>query len=266
MFQITLLFLYAGSGIALAASRLRRFEANARWLVPLGFGLGLLAAVIDARILYDEIITANNISVWNTVSLIGLQLGLIGLVGAYRPPLRGLCGSLLILAGLMALAPGLNDAIARPSTLSWQMRTHVVTSLFAYALLTAGVIVALFALVQERRLRTATLSPANQLFAPLETTENLLALVTACGFTVLALSVISGFTFVEDLFAQHLVHKTALSLLALIVFGILLVGRQLAGWRGRRAVYLYLAGFALLCLAYFGSRIVLEEVLGRSWS
>ena len=90
--------------------------------------------------------------------------------------------------------------------------------------------------------------------------------VAAAGFVGLLLSVVSGFTFVEDLFAQHLVHKTALSLLALILFGIVVGGRFLAGWRGRRAVYLYLGGFAVLCLAYFGSRFILEEVLGRSWS
>ena len=75
----------------------------------------------------------------------------------------------------------------------------------------------------------------------------------------------SGFTFVEDLFAQHLAHKTAFSLLALSLFGILVAGRVFAGWRGKRAVYLYLWGFAFLCLAYFGSRYVLEELLNRSW-
>jgi ABC-type uncharacterized transport system permease subunit len=71
--------------------------------------------------------------------------------------------------------------------------------------------------------------------------------------------------FVDDFFAQHLVHKTALSLLALVLFGILLLGRVFAGWRGRRAIYLYLGGFVILCLAYFGSRFILEEVLQRSW-
>jgi ABC-type uncharacterized transport system permease subunit len=49
------------------------------------------------------------------------------------------------------------------------------------------------------------------------------------------------------------------------VFGTLLAGRFIAGWRGARAVRLYLGGFLLLCLAYFGARIVLEEVLNRSW-
>jgi ABC-type uncharacterized transport system permease subunit len=141
----------------------------------------------------------------------------------------------------------------------------VLISLLAYGLLTVGAIVAVFALVQDRRLRAARLSPANRLFAPLETTEKLLYGIAAAGFLTLLLAVFSGFLFVSDLFAQHLVHKTALSLLALVLFGVLLGGRWFAGWRGRRAVYLYLWGFAMLGLAYFGSRFVLEQLLGRSW-
>jgi ABC-type uncharacterized transport system permease subunit len=62
------------------------------------------------------------------------------------------------------------------------------------------------------------------------------------------------------------VHKTSLSILALLLFGILAAGRFFEGWRGRPAVYLYLWGFAMLMLAYFGSRFVLENVLGRSWN
>ncbi len=132
-------------------------------------------------------------------------------------------------------------------------------------LLTVGAIVAIYALVQDRRLSSGRLSAVNHLFAPLETTEKLLYAVTASGFTVLALSVVSGITFIEDLFAQHLVHKTGLSIMALVLFGVLLLGRHFAGWRGKRAVYLYLASFIVLSLAYFGSRYILEEILGRSW-
>ncbi len=55
-------------------------------------------------------------------------------------------------------------------------------------------------------------------------------------------------------------------MLAWIIFGVLLIGRFFAGWRGTRAVKLYLGGFAMLCLAYFGSRIILEVFLDRSWS
>ncbi len=137
--------------------------------------------------------------------------------------------------------------------------------MFAYGLLAAGAIVAIFALIQDRRLRAAKLSTVNHLFAPLEKTERVLYGVASAGIALLAMSMALGITFVENLFAQHLVHKTVLSLIALLVFGILLAGRHFAGWRGKRAIYLYLGGFVLLFLAYFGSRYILEVVLHRSW-
>ena len=54
-------------------------------------------------------------------------------------------------------------------------------------------------------------------------------------------------------------------ILAWVVFGILLIGRHFEGWRGKRAVRLYLRGFAVLCIAYFGNRFILEEIFHRSW-
>ena len=85
------------------------------------------------------------------------------------------------------------------------------------------------------------------------------------GFAVLTLALFSGFVFVDNLFAQHLVHKTVLSCLAWVVFAVLLFGRWRFGWRGRTATNWALSGFALLGLAYFGSKIVLESILGRHW-
>lgn len=158
-----------------------------------------------------------------------------------------------------------SDAPATATALSWQLQAHVLVSLLSYGLLTVGAIVAVFALVQEQRLQAGKLSAYNQLFAPLETTEKLLFGIAAAGFAGLALAISSGISFVDDLLAQHLAHKTVFSLLALLVFGALLAGRFLAGWRGKRAISLYLGGFTLLCLAYFGTRYVLEEILNRSW-
>ena len=67
----------------------------------------------------------------------------------------------------------------------------------------------------------------------------------------------------DNLFAQHLVHKTVLSIVAWVVFGILLFGRWRWGWRGSRAVQLALAGMVILVLAFFGSKFVLEVILKR---
>jgi ABC-type uncharacterized transport system permease subunit len=206
------------------------------------------------------------LSLGNTASFIGLLLGLTALVISVEQTLRGLASGLLLLAALAAAATGWSAAPPADTAVTWQIEAHILISLLAYGLLTVGAIVAVYAIVQDRRLRAGKLSPVNQLFAPLETNEKLLYGIAAAGFMALLLAVFSGFVFVDDLFAQHLVHKTVLSLLALTLFGILLAGRQFAGWRGRRAVYLYLWGFAILGLAYFGSRYILEQVLGRTWT
>ncbi len=248
-------------------SRLPAYDKQSRTLVIVAFVASIAAAGMHADILlaYFAPDRIGALSLAAAISLVSLQLALIALIGALNPSLRGLSAGLLALAAVMALPMHAGASTETTPPLTWQTQTHVLVSMFAYGLLTVGAIVAVYALVQERRLKSVKISPLNNLFAPLETTESLLYAVTAAGFVGLALAVVSGFTFVDNLFAQHLVHKTAFSIGALIVFGILLAGRTFAGWRGRRGVYLYLGGFALLVLAYFGSRFILEEVLNRSW-
>jgi ABC-type uncharacterized transport system permease subunit len=268
VFQITIFIIYLIAGLAFGASRWPRLSDRENSLVSLAVVFCVAGIAMHAGVLWQEILPAQglSLSLANAASFIGLQLALTALLGAKETALRGLSGGLLLLAAVTASLTGWQSLASPVAELTWQLRAHVLISLFAYGLLTVGAIVAVYALVQDRRLRTARLSPLNQLFAPLETTEKLLFGITATGFTVLLLAVFSGFVFVENIFAQHLVHKTALSILALLLFGILLLGRHFAGWRGKSAVYLYLWGFVMLGLAYFGSRFILEYILGRSWN
>lgn len=267
MFQITILFLYIISGVCFALSRLPAFSSRSKPVLGLAFLTGVAGLAWHCQTLWSLIFINDglSLSIGNTASLIGLQLALIAIVGSLQATLRGLAGGLLVLAAGAAALTGWSSPGAAGEALGWQIQAHVLISLFAYGLLAVGAIVALFALMQERRLHAGRLSSINQLFAPLETTEQMLFGITTGGFLLLLLAVSSGFALFENIFAQHLVHKTTLSLLALLLFGVLLAGRQFAGWRGKRAVYLYLWGFVILCLAYFGSRYVLEEILGRSW-
>ena len=265
--QITILLLYLLAAIAFAMSRLPSHAARVQPLLITAVSFVAAGLMLHGQNLYVEIYQASGLrlSIAGAASLIGLQLALIGLLGALEPTLRGMTAGLLLLASAAMIPMGLQPAVAVTTELTWQLRAHILIALFAYGLLAAGAIVAIYALVQDRRLQAGKLSSVNHLFAPLETTEKMLFGVAAAGFSSLLLAVVSGFAFVENLFAQHLVHKTAFSLLALLLFGILVAGRLFAGWRGKRAVYLYLWGFAFLCLAYFGSRFILEELLGRSW-
>lgn len=249
-------------------SRLPRYSGHSAKLLPIGWTVGLIAILWHLFVLRNMILLPEGItlSLGNTASFIGLLLALTAVIICIRPMLRGLASGLLFLAAFAAVLTGWTAVPPANTSVTWQIETHILISLLAYGLLTVGAIVAVYALVQDQRLRAGKLSPVNDLFAPLETNESLLYGIAATGFIALLLAVFSGFVFVEDLFAQHLLHKTVLSLVALVLFGVLLAGRQFAGWRGRRAVALYLWGFATLGLAYFGSRYILEQILGRTWT
>ena len=266
MLQITIFVWYILAGLFFAASRLSRFEIHHSKFLGVAFVASTVGLLIHAHSLWAIVYvdTGLALALTSIFSLVGLQLAAIAIIAALEPSLRGLCGGLLMLAAVAGLTTGTGQPEAA-SELTWQMQGHILISLFSYSLITVGAIVACYALIQDKRLRTARLSAANQLFAPLETTERLLYGIAGVGFAGLLLAVVSGATFVENLFAQHLAHKTFLSILALILFGILLLGRQFAGWRGKKAIYLYLGGFALLCLAYFGSRAILEYIIGARW-
>lgn len=269
MFQITqtiIFFLYAVAGTAFALSRLPKLQQSAGMLVWLAFLLAATGLIWHFFSLSVAILRPQGLvfTLGNTVSFVGLQLALIAIAGAIQPALRGLSGGLFCLGAVASIftAPQTTELSV---LLPWQLQAHILISMFAYGLLSVGAIVAIFTLVQDSRLRAGRLTAFNHLFAPLQTNERLLYGIAAAGFMALLLGILSGLTFVDNIFAQHLVHKSALSLLALLLFGILLVGRQVAGWRGRRAVYLYLWGFLVLGLAYFGSRFVLEHILGTHW-
>ena len=89
--------------------------------------------------------------------------------------------------------------------------------------------------------------------------EKLLFEILWTGQALLSVSLVTGILFIDDIFAQHLVHKTLLSLAAWMIYAIMLWGRYYQGWRGIAAIRWTLGGFVFLMLAYFGSKLVLPN-------
>jgi len=142
---------------------------------------------------------------------------------------------------------------------------HMISSVLAFGLLSIAGVYAFFVFFIDHFLRHHHLNPLVRSLPPLDVLEDLLFKTIAAGFAFLTVSLLSGLMFINDIFAQHLVHKTILSIMAWLVFGVLLWGRWRYGWRGSLAVRLTLAGIILLVLSYFGSKLVLEIILGKSW-
>jgi ABC-type uncharacterized transport system permease subunit len=134
----------------------------------------------------------------------------------------------------------------------------------AYSLLTIAALEALFLAYQNRQLHLHHSSGLLRILPPLQTMENLLFSIVVAGFISLSIAIVSGFAFVDNFITQHLAHKTFFSLIAWLVYAVLLWGRFKLGWRGKTATNWTLWGFFALMLAFFGSKFVIEMVLKSS--
>src|SRR5690606_28643956 len=97
-------------------------------------------------------------------------------------------------------------------------------------------------------------------FPPLISMESLLFKVIGVGFLLLTLTLSSGMLFSEQIFNQPLKpsHKNIFAIMSWFIYGGLLIGRHVYGWRGRKAIRWTLSGFVLLLLAYAGSKFVFQ--------
>ncbi|QTF93291.1 cytochrome c biogenesis protein CcsA [Halomonas sp. BM-2019] len=214
----------------------------------------------------------------------------VGLFGHDEPVLPGLSTSLILISGAVVLVllvvslfkPVLNVAVGvlplaglalllatglpspeRAGGLTPGIALHALSSLLAFAVLAIAAVQAVLLGLQNRALRQHHIRGLVQALPPLTTMERVLFELIWGGIALLTLSILSGFLFLDSMFAQHLAHKTILSLAAWVIFSVLLFSHHRLGWRGMRAVRWTLGGYAVLLLAYFGSKFVLEVVLGR---
>jgi ABC-type uncharacterized transport system permease subunit len=226
------------------------------------------AAVVAHALLLLSLLsthTAVSLSVGELLSLIGFAIALAATVGAARADSKILAGASFMLAAVLAATTSIGAQQNATGALGWPLLAHVVFSVVSYALLSIAAITAVFLGLKHKALKTGGKSLLTPAGISIEALENQLFGAIGGGFSFLSLAIFSGLFYVDDMFAQHLVHKTVLTFASWLFFGVLLVGRWRFGWRAQTAVRWTLSGFAMLLLAYFGSRFVLEVFLQRQW-
>ena len=226
----------------------------------------LLAVAFHGLILRDlySFETGINLSFFNTAALVMLIMVILLIATALTKPIEKLGIFIFPIASIILLLKLLfPEKVHVIKTVSWGMDAHIMASILAYSLLNIAAIQALVLAAQERQLRRQP----NRLFCalpPLQTMESLLFRMIGTGFILLTISLLTGFIFLHDIFAQHLAHKTIFSILAWVAFAVLMVGRIRYGWRGKTAIRWTLTGFLALMLAYFGTKMVLELILNKT--
>ena len=206
-----------------------------------------------------------NIGFFTALSLVSAFVTLFTLVSALRHPIE-ILGIVVMPVAAFTMAADLATTSVHllPPGSPGGLIFHVITSVIAYSILGIAALHAIVLSVQNNFLHKHQPGGLIRLLPPLTTMESLLFDAIIIGFACLSLSLVSGMVFLENMFAQHLAHKTILSILAWLVFAVLLIGRWRLGWRGRTAIRWTLGGFISLMLAYFGSKFVLEIILASS--
>jgi ABC-type uncharacterized transport system permease subunit len=258
---ITLLLLYTASAWAMLRS------VDKPRLEPLAWTLSLAAIVAhsDAIVHMMRINGPFSIGLFEAISLLAWTLAVLACLICIERQNRVLGAILLASAALGAAVTGTGHTYAQAAAPGWELTAHIRLSMGAAALLFAAAVTALLLVFLDRRLRTRRIADLPSVLPPLDALEKVMFRLIGAGFVLLTLSLFTGFVFVTNLFTQHLIHKTVLSLIAWTIFGVLLIGRIRIGWRGRSAIRWTVSGFGVLTLAYFGSKFVLEDVLGRHW-
>ncbi len=233
----------------------------------IGVAAGIIGWAIHGWVLYTVILTMPGLTLntGSAMSFVGWMIAGMGLVFLIRPAYSGLAILLLGMAGLAVLLTGLGGPGYSNPGLAWPLKAHILLSAAAYSLLSIAAALAVLLAIQDDRLRSHKPTGWLKRLPAMDTMEGMMFGAINIGFIGLTLALFSGLIFVDNLFAQHLAHKTILSLLSWAVFGTLALGRWRLGWRGRTALRWVLGGFVILALAYFGSKIVLELLLDRQW-
>lgn len=138
--------------------------------------------------------------------------------------------------------------------------THISLALIAYCILIIASLYAFQVSYINQKLKNKNLMAVSNL-PPLMQVENQLFIILSLGTASLLASQLLGIIFLENIWAKEQLHKTVLSLIALVFYMITLWGHFSQGWRGSKVLSLITFATTLLTLAYFGSRFVKEFLL-----
>ncbi len=238
-----------------------RSNKETRSQVFLFGALALLAHGISA---YGVIVSIDgfHFGLFEISTLITLSISLLVLISALRKPLEILFLGLFPLAIISIIASLAIRSDYPPTNMSTSLASHVLVSILAYSLITIAALQAGILAYQDHQLKHGHAGGLVRKLPSLQAMEAFLFELLWVGQLLLTLTIATAFLFFDDIWGiDGVIHKTVFSLLAWVVFAVLLWGRHQLGWRGRTAIRGTLGGFALLITGFYGVKIALEFLI-----
>ena len=174
----------------------------------------------------------------------------------YRLPAAGAFAvpAALVILVLARLAPA-EAATPRMGPLG---SAHILLATLGVAVFALAAVLALLYLFEDRQLKHKRFDRVMGVGTPLETLDRLALRCVSIGFPVFTVAIVTGAIWIARLGLLRtpgaLRPEYLFAVGTWVAFGVLLVARVGAGWRGRRAAWLTLGGFGgalLVVAAYF---------------
>ena len=239
-----------------------------RWIFPrlLWAGAATHTLAIGVRSLAAGHLAVTTLD--ESLSFLALLLVGIFLFVQLRRPLVALGAVVSPLAFGLTLAA---DAVYRgarplpPVLDSAWLPVHVTLSVLGDAVFGLAFSASLLYLAQERRLKRGR--GALRHLPSLETLDRLNYACLVWGLILLTLGIVTGIVWAHSAWGRFWSSdpKLVFSLITWGIYVVLLQGRMTAGWRGRRAATLTIAGFAVIVLSLVGVNVLALGQHGRAF-
>jgi ABC-type uncharacterized transport system permease subunit len=213
-----------GLGVVLHASQITVASEIAHVCPVAGIQFGMSVAAFLACVVY----------------LVARRRYRIGILGAFIAPLAltALLASHFVAGGFFASSQPVKSAL---------LPLHVITNLLGVAFFSLAFAASVVYLVQERHLKAKNIRGSFTRLPPLDQLDKTEHRFLLAGFPLLTIGVVTGTLWAKQIAEGGLAEQLRAAFAYgtwFLVAGVLIL-RAAAGWRGRRAAYGTIAGFAL---------------------
>ncbi len=237
----------------------RSLQRVSAWSMASGFALH------TAALIADWVLEGHYPLFYRSETLSFLAWAMVGAYGLvlyrYRAQALGtitlpLVSILVFAALLLGSESGAKEASGFSST--WLFPAHTTLLISAYAAFFVVFVSSVMYLLLERELKLKTFSAIFHRLPSLSTVNEIATVAAALGLTFLTLGIASGMLWSSARNGRLWQNdpKEIFAALTWLLYLALIVYRSTASWRGRRAAWLGVAGFALVLFTFFGARLM----------
>ncbi len=243
---------------------LRDNSAKTQTLVQQAFLPTVVAVILHSILASRQLLLTwpYKMDLISSLSLVScLMVAMMLLLSLIKKPMANLGAIVLPPASFLVI---LNEFAADTAlnNLSNGVAAHVFLAMFAYSMLALAAAQAIFLATQIKRLKSHHPEAYLRVLAPVDELEQVLFMLVGIAFALLSAALFSGWVSLDNMHEQQVAHKMLLTALSWVILGALLLGRLVAGWRGMLAVKLTLSSMLLCLVGYFGSKFIIEHLLG----